>query len=132
MRQASRRVIRTILLTIAALYFLIDLIFFSVVLPLRRRIMALSWMRRSREWVGNLNRYAALLLLGRAVADSRAYQTNRLLPLLTQASSRCHAAYRRRRGREAHFVRTAIRYDQTEVDELSLVCMVLQQVASGH
>jgi len=63
MRQASRRVIRTILLTIAALYFLIDLIFFSVVLPLRRRIMALSWMRRSREWVGNLNRYAALLLL---------------------------------------------------------------------
>jgi hypothetical protein len=63
MRQASRRVVRTILLTIAALYFLIDLIFLSVVRPLRRRIMALKWVRRSREWVGKLNRYVALLLL---------------------------------------------------------------------
>jgi hypothetical protein len=63
MRQASRRVVRTILLTIAALYFLIDLIFLSVVRPLRRRIMALRWVRKSRDWVGKLNRYAALLLL---------------------------------------------------------------------
>jgi len=62
--EVLRRAARAILLTITASYFLIDLIFFSVVRPLRRRIMALSWMRRSREWVGNLNRYAALLLLG--------------------------------------------------------------------
>jgi hypothetical protein len=58
-----RRGARAVLLTVAVLYFLIDLIFLSVVRPLRRRIMALSWMRKSREWVGQLNRYAALLLL---------------------------------------------------------------------
>ena len=62
-RQASRRVARAILLTVAVLYFLIDLIFLSVVRPMRRRIMALGWMRISREWVGKLDRYAALLLL---------------------------------------------------------------------
>ena len=62
-REVSRRSARAILLTVAVLYFLIDLIFLSVVRPLRRRIMALSWTRKSREWVGNLNRYAALLLL---------------------------------------------------------------------
>jgi hypothetical protein len=62
-REVLRRTARPILLTVAVLYFLIDLIFLSVVRPLRRRIMALSWMRKSREWVGNLNRYAALLLL---------------------------------------------------------------------
>ena len=63
LREVFRRGARAILLTVAVLYFLIDLIFLSVVRPLRRRIMALSWMRRSREWVGRLNRYAALLLL---------------------------------------------------------------------
>jgi hypothetical protein len=63
LREVLRRSARAILLTIAALYFLIDLIFFAVVRPLRRRIMALKWVRRSREWVGKLNRYAALLLL---------------------------------------------------------------------
>ena len=57
-REVLRRSARAILLTGAVLYFLIDLIFLSVVRPLRRRIMALSWMRKSREWVGNLNRYA--------------------------------------------------------------------------
>jgi hypothetical protein len=62
-RDMLRRVTRAALLTIAAVYFLIDLIFFSVVRPLRRRIMALSWMRRSREWVGKLNRYGSLVLL---------------------------------------------------------------------
>jgi hypothetical protein len=51
------------LLTVAALYFLIDLIFLSVVRPLRQRIMVLKWVRKSRDWVGQLNRYAALLLL---------------------------------------------------------------------
>ena len=62
-RDMLRRVARAALLTIAASYFLIDLVFFSAVRPLRRRIMALSWMRRSREWVGKLNRYASLVLL---------------------------------------------------------------------
>lgn len=54
---------RAILLTIAVLYFLIDLIFLSVVRPLRRRLMALRWIRGLREWVSTLNRYAVLLLL---------------------------------------------------------------------
>ena len=35
---------RVILLTAAFLYFLIDLIFFSIVRPLRRRLMALKWV----------------------------------------------------------------------------------------
>ena len=54
---------RAVLLTIAVLYFLIDLVFLSVVRPLRHRLMALKWVRILREWVGTLNRYAALLLL---------------------------------------------------------------------
>jgi hypothetical protein len=62
-RQVLRRSARAILLTVAVLYFLIDLIFLSVVRPLRRRIMALKWVRRSRDWVGKLNRYASLVLL---------------------------------------------------------------------
>jgi hypothetical protein len=61
--EVLRRAAKAILLTVAVLYFLIDLIFLSVVGPLRRRIMALKWVRKSREWVGKLNRYAALLLL---------------------------------------------------------------------
>ena len=62
-RKVLRYLARAILLAIAILYFLIDLIFFSVVRPLRRRIMALRWARVLREWVAGLNRYAALLLL---------------------------------------------------------------------
>ena len=58
-----RYLARAILLAIAALYFLVDLVFFSVVRPLQRRIMALRWARVLREWVAGLNRYAALLLL---------------------------------------------------------------------
>ena len=58
-----RYLARAILLTIAILYFLIDLIFFSVIRPLRRRVMALRWLKGLREWAGSLNRYAALLLL---------------------------------------------------------------------
>ena len=62
-RKVLRYAARAIILTVAVLYFLIDLIFLSVVRPLRRRLMALMWVRRLREWVGTLNRYAALLLL---------------------------------------------------------------------
>lgn len=58
-----RYVVRAVLLTVAVLYFLIDLIFLSIVRPLRRRLMALKWVRRLRGWVGTLNRYPALLLL---------------------------------------------------------------------
>ena len=54
---------RAILLTVVFLYFLIDLIFFSIIRPLRGRLMALNWVKRLREWVGRLNRYSALLLL---------------------------------------------------------------------
>ena len=62
-RTVLRHLGRAVLLTIAILYFLIDLIFVSVVRPLRRRVTALRWVRRLREWVGRLNRYATLLLL---------------------------------------------------------------------
>jgi hypothetical protein len=62
-RKILRRAGRSILLAIAALYFLIDLIFLSIVRPLRRRWMALKWVKELREWVSRLNRYAALLLL---------------------------------------------------------------------
>ena len=54
---------RAIILPVAFLYFLIDLIFFSIVRPLRRRLMALRWNRRMRAWVNTLNPYSALLLL---------------------------------------------------------------------
>ena len=54
---------RAILLAVVFLYFLIDLIFFSVVRPLRRRLMGLKWVKKLRDWVGTLNRYGALLLL---------------------------------------------------------------------
>jgi hypothetical protein len=58
-----RHVARAILLAVVALYFLIDLIFFSVIRPLRRHVMALSWIKNLRKWVGRRNRYSALLLL---------------------------------------------------------------------
>jgi hypothetical protein len=61
--QVLRYATKTILLSVVFLYFLIDLIFFSAISPLRRRLQALKWVRRLRDWVGNLNRYAALLLL---------------------------------------------------------------------
>lgn len=61
--QVLRYAARAILLTVVFLYFLIDLIFFSAIRPLRRRLQALKWVRRLRDWVGGLNRYAALFLL---------------------------------------------------------------------
>jgi hypothetical protein len=62
-RAILSRVVRAIFLAIAILYFLIDLIFLSILRPVRRRLMALGPVRRLREWVAGLNRYAALLLL---------------------------------------------------------------------
>ena len=107
-REMLRRSARAILLTVAVLYSPIDRIFLSLVRPLRQRIMALSWMRKSREWVGNLNRYAALLLLLVPWPISGADQTNRFPPVLPQASFGRNVAHRGWRGREAHLVRAAI------------------------
>lgn len=63
LRRLPRQALRVVLIALAILYFLIDLIFLSVLRPLRRRLMALRLMLRLRAWVGTLNRYAALLLL---------------------------------------------------------------------
>jgi hypothetical protein len=63
LRRIPRLVLRAILLLFAFLYFLIDLLFLSLLRPLRRRLMALRLMQRMHAWVGTLNRYAALLLL---------------------------------------------------------------------
>jgi hypothetical protein len=62
-KRVPRHAGRAIILPVAFLYFLIDLIFFSIVRPLRRRLMALRWNRRMRAWVSTLNPYSALLLL---------------------------------------------------------------------
>lgn len=61
--QVLRYAVRAILLIAAAIYFLIDLIFLSIVRPLRRRLTALRWVRNLRKWVGALNRYTAFFLL---------------------------------------------------------------------
>ena len=63
LHQILRYVLRAVLVTIAVLYFLIDLLFFSILRPLRRRLMALRLLQRMHDWVGTLNRYAALMLL---------------------------------------------------------------------
>jgi hypothetical protein len=70
-------------LTIAVLYFLIDLIFLSVVRPLRRRLVALKWVRWLREWVSTLDRYVA-----RAVADIGTHQANRVSAVLAIGETR--------------------------------------------
>lgn len=61
--QLLRPLARAAILTVAVLYFLIDLIFFSMIRPLRNCLLTLHWVHRMREWVGRLNRYAALFLL---------------------------------------------------------------------
>lgn len=63
LRRIARYVLRAILLALAVLYFLIDLLFLSLLRPLRRRLMALRLLQRLRESVATWNRYAALLLL---------------------------------------------------------------------
>lgn len=62
LRQLGHRIGRAILLTFAVIYFLIDLLFLSVLRPLRRRLMALQALQRLRVWVAGLNRYVALAL----------------------------------------------------------------------
>jgi len=63
LRDLPRRIARAFLLSFATLYFLIDLIFLSVLRPLRRGIMGLPWVQRLSARVERMNRYAALLLL---------------------------------------------------------------------
>jgi hypothetical protein len=58
-----RRTGHTILLVFAILYFLIDVLFFSLLRPLRRWLMSLHARQRLSVWIGALNRYVALLLL---------------------------------------------------------------------
>ena len=58
-----RRLPRDALTVAAVVYFLIDLVFLSVLRPLRRRLMTLRPMLRLRLWIEGLNRYVALLLL---------------------------------------------------------------------
>jgi len=57
-----RRVLKALLFALAVVYFLIDLLFLSILRPLRRRLIALRLMQRLRLWVGTLHRYAALAL----------------------------------------------------------------------
>jgi hypothetical protein len=126
-RGVLRRTARPILLTVAVLYFLIDLIFLSVARPLRRRIELDEKIARMGGQSQPLRRVAVTAC---AVAGSGADQTTRFPPVLPQASLGCDLAHRGWRGRKAHLVRAAIRHDQTEADELPLVCMVLRRMAS--
>jgi hypothetical protein len=128
-REVLRRTARPILLTVAVLYFLIDLIFLSVVRPLRRRIMALSWMRKSREWVGNLNRYTALLLL---LVPWLVLEPIKPLGFLLFSHKHPLAATLLIVGGEVVKLTLFEQLfdDQTEADELPLVCMVLRRMAS--
>jgi hypothetical protein len=60
----ARYIARAILIAFATLYFLIDVLFLSLLRPLRRRLMALRLLQRMQAWVDGQNRYVALLLLG--------------------------------------------------------------------
>ena len=71
-------------------------------------------------------------LAARAMADIGTNQANRLPPARAPTPSRCHTAHRRGRGGEAYVVRAAFRHDKTEADELPLVCVELQQMASDY
>ena len=62
LRRILRHAIKAMLFTLAVVYFLIDLIFLSMLRPLRRRLMALRLMQRLRRWVGRQHRYVALAL----------------------------------------------------------------------
>jgi hypothetical protein len=63
LRKVARYVLRAILVAIAVMYFLIDLLFLSVLRPLRQRLMSWRVIQGVRSWVATWNRYAALLLL---------------------------------------------------------------------
>ena len=60
LRVARRRISFAILYAIAAVYFIVDVVFLSVIRPLRRRLFSGS---RLHSWIESLNRYAALSLV---------------------------------------------------------------------
>ena len=62
-RRIPRYALRAILISIAIVYFLVDLLFLSVLRPLRRRLQSWRPLQELRDWIATLNRYAALLLL---------------------------------------------------------------------
>jgi len=64
LRRLARFALRAVLFVIALVYFLIDLLFLSVLRPVRRWLLEWRLLEGLRAWVGSLNRYAALLLLG--------------------------------------------------------------------
>ena len=63
MKHLMRRIGRKFVLALALIYFLLDVLFLSVVRPIRQRIMAWRWMMRMRDWVMTLHPYVALSLL---------------------------------------------------------------------
>ena len=62
-RHLVRRIGRKIVLVLALIYFLLDVLFLSLVRPIRQHVMAWRWVRRTRDWVMTLNPYMALCLL---------------------------------------------------------------------
>lgn len=63
LRRLARHALRAVLFAIALVYFLIDLLFLSVLRPVRRWLLEWRLLEGLRAWVASLNRYAALLLL---------------------------------------------------------------------
>jgi hypothetical protein len=62
-RHLVPRIGRKIVLVLALIYFLLDILFLSLVRPIRQHMMAWRWVRRTRDWVMTLNPYMALCLL---------------------------------------------------------------------
>ena len=60
LRQTPRRMGSAVLYAIAAVYFIVDLVFLSFIRPLRRRLFRGG---RLHDWVEGLNRYVALSLV---------------------------------------------------------------------
>jgi hypothetical protein len=57
-----KRVLKPIIVVLAVLYFLIDLLFLSIVRPVGRWLMRLPIIQRLQTWIDTLNRYTALAL----------------------------------------------------------------------
>jgi hypothetical protein len=60
LRQTWRRIGGAVLYAIAAVYFIVDLVFLSFIRPLRRRLFGGG---RMHDWIEGLNRYVALSLV---------------------------------------------------------------------
>ncbi len=57
-----KRIWKPILITLAIVYFLIDLLFLTFVRPLSRALRRLAVMARIQAWIDTLNRYQAMTL----------------------------------------------------------------------